>query len=330
MTKTFKNLCIVSDEFKVDDATTIKANEANTCEDNRVLFCTTLASISRGKALSANPSVRFDHLKKEAAPSYYDYIKNGDKASKTPSRPLEFVPVVVKGYCKGRYGNVNICLELKSTEGYKVDYEFDLASFNNKIGRFSYVVKDLKGKYDIIVYTNLRCLLNAGINYYHVPFNTKEELSAFKAVRVRAPMFVFNHLVTHTALSKEARSERVVNMLDLDAGTIFGYEAPFDQPFWYPESITPDEFNMMVHGMSMSDVFEYLKNKKFPKEIYQRAILEWRYKDFVLVAWDNEYTWRHLFLERGAEDYNNWTQQETKDVVGCIKDVISGVAPLSN
>lgn len=296
------NLGTVTNELYVDEVTNeiYPASYCNANEDHRVLWCTNLASISRGKFISANPQARFNLLKKEAAP-----LENDNSNTKTPSRPLEFIGVVLTGILKNPR---EIDILTQHVTGFNNRHNFTLVDFINKIGRFSYmeyVERDV-----VKIYTNMRAVLNAGIPYNEVPYNTPEECKSFKAVRVTCPMFVFNHLVTHTALSKEARSERVVDIGQID--------------YWYPQNILPDEFMNLFQNKSQVEVWNYLQEKGYSKEIYQRAILEWRFKTFVLCAWDNEYTWQHLFLERGAREdrYTNWTQEETKKVVKAIKKVI--------
>lgn len=322
MTKSYKDLCWVTNEFKYKDKV-LTADMCNTNEENRILFCTTLASVSRGKFVSNNPEVRYKALLKEASPCDETPVGSFDQeVTGTPSRPLEFIGVMLKA----KLDKDKVILRLFTESGNILEKEFIFQNFNNLIGRFSYIKSGNDTMYPLDIYTNMRCLLNAGIKYEYIPYNTQEELNSFKAVRVRAPMFVFNHLVTHTALSKEARSERVVDFLSdkYDEELFDFYPEPFNKPFWYPSCISKDEFECLLTEKSFIDVIKYLKDeKKLKKEIYNRALLEFRYKDFMLVAWNNSFTWEHLFLERSATDrYKNWTQEETRLTVKTIKEVL--------
>lgn len=299
------NLGFVIDQLAYDENEQrwIDASEANSSEDYRVLWCTSLAAISRGKTISKNPTARYNLLKKEAAP-----IPSRFQDRQTPSRPLEFIPVVLKvrsGLVNGTSSFNVYSIYLKNT--IKV---LDREDFFNYLLRFSYTVN--VDADTIMIYTNMRAVLNAGIPYEEVPYNTKEECQGFKGVMITCPMFVFNHLITHTAFSKESRSERVTDVSDIK--------------YWRPAGITEERLKSMLELESQKDIWESLKAEGFKKEIYQRALLEWRYKSFVMVAWSNEYTWEHLFLERSANEeiYTNWTQEETKKVVKTIKEVIGG------
>lgn len=289
--------------YDADRQTWLNPEEANASEDNRVLWCTSLAAISRGKTISNNPTARYNLLRKEAAP-FPTWFGN----KQTPSRPLEFIPVVLTVRDRTEHG-------IKMSTYYEIDLKttkktMDRSEFFNRLLRFSYCETIDSNLF--LVYTNMRAVLNAGIPYEEVPYNTPEECKGFKAVMVTCPMFVFNHLITHTAFSKESRSERVTDVSQIK--------------YWRPNEISEERFKSMLELESQKDIWESLKAEGYKKEIYQRALLEWRYKSFVMVAWSNEYTWQHLFLERSAieEVYKNWTQEETKKVVKTIKSVIEG------
>ena len=80
----------------------------------------------------------------------------------------------------------------------------------------------------------------------------------------------------------------------------------------------------MVNKLSTTESQELLRTLGYKKEIYQRAMLELRYKEWVMVGWANDSNcWEHLFLERSAREdiYKNWTQNETKAVVKAIADL---------
>lgn len=310
VTASENNVALVSDEFRYqgnDSDIVLKASMGNTSEDNRVLWCTTLAAISRGREYSQNPNVRYKQLLKEAAPN------NAFKVG-SPSRPLEFIPVVLD--CIWRHDIDSVALKMKDDI---VSY-LPQSTFINTLAKFGFISNE-DGSKEFKLRTNMRAILNAGLNYDWIPYNTEEECNDFKAVKIRAPMFVFNHLVTHTMLSKEARSERVVDYSNEVLNT--RYPEPFNKPFWKPAEVSDDMLQDFLYRMSFVDVIEKLKELGLPKEIYQRAILEWRFKDFIMVGWNEDVTWKHLFLERGAtSDYENWTQKETKETVVAIKTTL--------
>ena len=83
----------------------------------------------------------------------------------------------------------------------------------------------------------------------------------------------------------------------------------------------------MVNKMSTIETQDLLRTLGYQKEIYQRAMLELRYKEWVMVGtMEDSSTWEHLFLERNATDaYKNWTQEETRLVVKTIKEAFEDV-----
>lgn len=326
-----------------DDPSVIRAIDANTSEENRIKYVTDLASISRGKTESANPPTRYRQLLKEAAPNE---LSNGNE---TPSRPLEFLPVI----CSIVYVLDRVTIYLK-----KCPIVMSIEDFNNRIMKYSYIKYHTDKDNGIKVYklyTNMRALLNAGIEYDNIPYNTREEFldsnnkPIFKAIKIKAPMFVFNHLVTHTQLSKEARSERVVELnsdnywipqdlfdryvkivkdpdhkdyieLVIYGGTMYSGD--------YSPTKNKHDNNAIIQGLlrdhSQKAVAKLLKILGYKREIYQRAMLEFRFKEWLMVGYTiNPDTWEHLFLERGAkpEEHKNWTQHETKLTVQTIRSL---------
>ena len=191
-----------------DTPSSVNVNLANLNEENRIKFVTDLAAVSRGKQESTNPASRYKHLG-------------------TASRPLEFLRVIMKYRIEGFNGDLEITLlDVKEHPVAVVDSD----TWFNKIARYSYIEHNHSGNHSVsgYLYTNMRALINAGIPYDKIPYNDKSDFIgkdnkplAF-AVRVSAPMFVFNHIVTHTALSKEARSERVTALDTSD------YWLPYD------------------------------------------------------------------------------------------------------
>ncbi len=297
-------------------------DRANDDEANRIKYVTELAAISRGNHKSNNPATRYKQLLKEAAPVTK---RTGDLSdSKSPSRPLEFLPVIVRV----KFANV---LLLSSTDLFVTicGIPFTLEDFNNFLGGSMGYLRDDK------LYTNMRALLNAGIPYEEIPYsNSGDDYSSFKAVRLNTPMFVFNHLITHTALSKEARSERMVDISDVD------YWLPVNFREKLYEAVAGGnkaveyllEFNnrdllvkALLTDFSQVGIQNLFKGLGFNKEIYQRAMLEFRYKEFVIVGWDlDPKKFKHLIIERSAapELYENWTQESTRETVAAIRTVL--------
>lgn len=379
--------------YVTDEVSAVPVNQANLNEENRIKFVTDLAAVSRGKHESNNPAKRYEQLLKEAAPNDTKYrlrcpacqstkiithypnvvactecrnnvLEEHPEYSEwvivhegTPSRPLEFLPVLLEGQVMtGTPFRVGICTK----SGNRLTMHAE--DFMNNITKFGYIVfnEEPHEQHAFRVYTNMRACINAGIAYSDVPYNTPEELASFKAVRVKAPMFVFNHLVTHTALSKEARSERVTAL----SGTDYWLPDDFrERVYAYMHTVSEEEstavtknhfklatsllsevtYDGMVEclisnhrlktnsapfipaDISQDSVQQFFKTLGYPQEIYQRAMLEFRYKEFILTGWAiNPNTWEHLLLERSAlpELWENWTQKETRTIVEAIGKIV--------
>lgn len=200
--------------YVTDEVSTIPVAESNLNEKNRIKFVTDLAAVSRGKDASNNPAKRYASLLEEAAPTAeeIDYVNRftneGEKKvyKNSSSRPVEFLAVVIK-YNVNTDG-LDPIVELLDTKGNQLmeDGEaicLSFIAFSNMIARHSYIDGDT-------IYTNMRCLLNATIPYEAIPYNTPEELKNFRAVKAQIPLFTWAQVPnTHTAISKEAQSDRV-------------------------------------------------------------------------------------------------------------------------
>lgn len=134
--------------YVTDEVSSIPTYLCNFNQEYREKFVTDLAAISRGKLESSNSKARYKALLTEAATNSNPNLLN---YKGTPSRPMEFIGIKTKIYHNGTKIIVN-------------DTIFTFEQFNNWIGRFSYIEND-------ILYTNLRCLLNAGIYYEAIPYN---------------------------------------------------------------------------------------------------------------------------------------------------------------
>lgn len=299
----------VTDKFVKDEKDYwMYAYEANMSEEHRSKFVSDAAAISRGKFKSNNSKTRFKSLLKEAH-------------GKTPSRPVEFCPVVLHVYFLKNKAHIH-------TLDQKVISVLDMDRFSNELAGHSYIEGD-------ILYTNLRALLNAGIPYDKIPYATQEEVNEyygpFKAVRVSAPMFVFNHLVTHTMLSKEARSERYVEMDNSDYWLPSDFEERLESlaKDKYPHLFSNEDWDIysikkfLLDVASQKEVMGFFKSLGYKREVYQRAMLEFRYKTFIMVGWSNDpKRWEHLINQREAGKTKSHTQLETRKTVEAIAKVI--------
>lgn len=289
---------------------TYEAERANSSEEARIAFAANLASISRGRDESSNPEARYKHLLKEAA-------------LLSPSRPIEFLPVYFEFEV---YGN-RVILHLKDNK----QSNMPLDKFMDTIGKFGFIENMDRGMF--LCKTNLRAMLKADIPYEDVPYN--DVCKGFRVFKMQIPMFVFNHVVTHTMLSKESRSDRVVRLnkgnywvpediverirnTDIEERRAVMLESGVKKAY-YKLRDTLDatkHYNSFVIAMlsiPTADLMGLLEALKYPREIFQRAVLEMRYKETILAAWEHEFTWLNFLRERGgSDDWKNWVQKETK------------------
>ncbi len=164
--------------YVTDEVSSVPTELANLTQETREKFVTDLAAVSRGKDESKNPSARFKALLKEAAPNSKEDIVDGFEGC--PSRPLEFAGVIVEFMELTDHNNESYWTIVDATEkdkNYDPDYDMHLANvrlsktdFYNKIVRFSYVEDCQWNPSGLLVYTNIRTLLNAGVKYDDIPF----------------------------------------------------------------------------------------------------------------------------------------------------------------
>lgn len=338
--------------YVTDEVSEIPTYLANASEGNRQKFVTDLAAVSRGKSSSNNPALRYKKLLKEAAPKFkgldgykiaMECINDKVSMGKSPSRPLEFLPIIV-----------HIFLDAGAVTMWKTNYsdsddpifEFkDLAEFNNSLGNHSYLEKIPDEDNLYRCYTNMRAMLNAGVPYDSVPYARESDLpfyKEFKALKARVPMFAFNHLITHTALSKEAQSDRVTKdgeyWLPSDLRKrAYEYNDVEDTSYrevyteWTEVSasiLSFEDRNKLVSkllSLSQNVVQAYLKALGYEQEIYQRAMLEFRYKEVVMTGWyNNPKTFRHFMIEREAYPtlHESWVQNETRLLANGVREVL--------
>ena len=325
--------------YVTDEVSKIKPYQANTSWSNRYTFVTDLAAISRGKYESGNPSLRFQHLLKEASTNIdcntinngglHTIKSNGKIAS--ASRPLEFLPVVLK------------------FEGNKIkllDSELEITNYNF----FKHTYHEGNK-----IYTNFRHIYNWLVHVENktveealtlIPFNTEEELKDFKAIRVSSPFIVWAQLMTHTQLSKESQSDRVStnnsywlpsDLITKIKGLAFDLEKYPELEEFYKGYTTgyfgPDTqklehdtlVDIFLNKIPQNRVQKFLQDLGYKREIYSRAPYYFKYKEMVMTGWANDpETWGHLILEREAfpEHHKSWVQKETADTAKAIADII--------
>jgi len=316
--------------YVTTEVSSVDMFEANTCEANRVKWVTDLAAISRGKYEAKRPEARYRALMKEAALG-------------TPSRPFEFLPVILGA----KVTSANKVLIYDTLKKDRIE-----AVFNNPIKEMSF--EDFHNNFggpmgfvlDEKLYTNMRACINAGIPYDKIPYNTPEQIKEgkFFTIRGKAPMFVWAQVPnTHTFLSKEAQSDR--------------YAPKFD--YWFPDDFiertreyckeykhnkeatneqlkigpriclittmeTDGERIDFMKSISQEQVQLLFEELGYKAEIYTRALYYFKYKEFVVTGWGiNPKVWNHLFNERNANKdvWKNGTQKETEQLVVAIKEL---------
>lgn len=298
------NLGYVKDIEYVDESLNIriKSDQANSSEQNRVLYLYHIRSLLRlpptGKIQP--PRLIYNTLSKENSPLEHDLNNKG-----TPSRLFEFIPVVFTYQydTANRYVMLYIKKPLSSFFGMKMDID----RFHHLLLRFSYSCKITDKKY--LIKTNMRACLNAGIPYSYIPYNTPSEIDTYKIVEIYAPYFALTKIMEHTLLSKEIKYEK---------------NETKDSDYWYPSSIDEDQF-LDLKSMTQDDIYKTLKQYKLNKEIYGWAIQGWRKKNLILGGWNEDLTWKHLFLEKNArtDRYINMTPKEVSSIVKTVKDHIN-------
>ena len=301
-------------------------------------------------------------------------ISSRPKSSQSSiSSIFQFLKVKVNYYLETFNGKQYVTLYDKDRNNIIID-NYPYHKWLNDIARYSYAGSEVltytegynKGDtyYRDYLITNMRALLNAGIPYEKIPYN-KEGLGKYgvRAVKIKAPMFVFNQLMTHTAFSKEARSERVTKLDPNDFWLPPDFEDKLStymyKKFKDERSMFLGDYRSFVHiedersttiierntdgsyilkdiagirdvltnELSQNSIRSIFKDIGYKNEIAQRAMLELRYKEWVMVGtMKDSSTWEHLFLERNATDvYDNWTQEETRLVVKTIKEAFEDV-----
>ncbi len=318
---------------RLSNVSLIDTTRSNTDEQGRIEYISSIAIITRG----------LTEIKEERKPKLYqDLLVEG--FGKTANRVFEFLPVVLKDV-----SFEGLCLTFEDISSNSVTLTKE-QSLN--ILKYSY--------YDIdanIIYTNMRCLLKAGIPYESVPYNTEEDLNNFKVIDMNIPMYIWAQLYTHTQLSKLSESDRVsknpcwdVNSLELPEDfinrivehiilskkVIALYKkgtCDINDEEWVKfktyELFQKNDFKenptielvkeYLIKYMSSDDLYKLFKLLGYKKEICSRAIYYMRLKHSLFAGWKcDPNVWDNLVNERT----NSWTQEDTKVIANQIKELI--------
>lgn len=337
--------------YVTDEVSNISNTECNLNEENRIKWVTDLASISRGKYESKNPKVRYDQLLKEASPTMKDLnpskeriwlvykpdnkdnhwiVADNDELNGRPSRPLEFLPIIY-GFeeIKETEFESKVILTYKKGDDL-IKLQCSGHHFLNTIAKHSHI-------YQGILYTNMRTMINSGLDYKYIPYSDSPLYRSFKAIRIKVPMFVFGQLMTHTMISKESQSDRVAESTEywlpndfieklieyninhpkmqanistdnkdvLTADTVNAilnlrmYAVSIRNNETTREEVHNNLVKELLNSYSQNVVQNIFKFLEYKREIWSRAIYYFKYKEMILTGWNNDpEVWEHLFLER--------------------------------
>lgn len=312
--------------YVTNEVSSVQPYDANDSEDDRINFVTELAAISRGKYESKNPKLRFEALMKET-------VNNG------PSRPLEFLPVVVELKLEKIDGDCFPKLILEHIECLCKD----IVRLSNNLLRYGYVKQfiDSGDKFEnrTFLFTNMRALLNFGILYNNIPYSGDlKELyyKHFKVIRAKVPMFVWSQIMTHTQLSKVSQSDRVSKSTDywlpcdllskiknVDKNVLAKYKL-FQNTFI--DNITREMvLSEFLISLPQEQVQNFLKELGYQREIYSRAPYYFKYKEFIMSGWLCDTNgWLNMLTERdgiGTEE-RSWTQKETREFARAVAKIL--------
>ena len=336
------------------DPASVSVLDCLTSVENLEKYVTDLAAISRGKDKSNNPALRFKGLCGECSP-YGDIVrlKNGElPLEPRGSRPLEFVPICVRVRV---YGNIIEGVSNRSYNIYNVydEYvgEIPMERFYNELIRHGhvYTINRTGGYEEFIIYTNLRTLINLKVNYkafIGCKYNKYRD-QKYMILKIKAPMFVWAQIMTHTQLSKESQSDRVTEgEKDYYLPKEF-YRSLFDNQDVYEkhkEDLKDIDFTkedleetereilikFLLNKLSANDCKNLFKELGFKKEIYNRAMYYLQYKEFVVGGYIDNINgidgWTNLIKERTNIElekndkliHKHWTQKETNQLCEII------------
>ena len=300
---------------------------------------TASAAVSRGKNTSKNPDVRYKKLKFEAAPDLNIVdIKNKtipqeeEKLKPQAGRPLEFAPVVLRYMVKDN----EVILMNMSGVGVK---RMSMKDFNNNVMRFSFI-----GDGNII-YTNMRVVVNNGIDEEKVVGDYPDYYKNFFIIKVKAPYFVFAQIRTHSGISQIAESARVLkhDEMYLPENALDKVKEILTEDYIEEEKLNCvgcdycKYADRMLKAESISElvgvlleipvdkVKRILRKSGFKQEIYNRWPSFLEYKTWNMAGWLNDpKAWGHFLLEREAYPnlISSWVQYETHKIADLIREAI--------
>jgi len=198
-----------------------------------------------------------------------------------------------------------------------------------------------------ILWTNLRALVNAGIDYDLIPYNSeisKMLLKTYFIAKLTVPYFSFAQLRTHGQLSQVAVSERYaveneVWLPDDLIDRIKTTDVKLRASKWIKDLVTKssndntdeveillDLREILVNDLTIPEVKSFLKELGYHKEIYNRWYNHMKFKSFIIGGYLHDpYQWGHFLLERNAFPelgIGSGTQEVTAKAVRKLRDLI--------
>jgi len=253
----------------------IDCSNFNLNKENRIKAVTNIASITRGKLGFYSSGVTLDR-------SLRLYNRLLTESDGKALKPFQFIPIKIS--------DTDLFLLLDK-------YKIHIRTYLNEVARFGYWLGSDDGKVLTEFITNMRCLLNLGINEDDIPFNTHEELDGFKVIIGEIPKQVYDHLITHDMISKLSESSR--NKRYLKDVKFFNKEIGDDQ-----------------HKISLLYDVEtgYKTSEQATKDLSSRRLIK-----FTIAGWlPDTFGLMNLLKVRNSKN----TQGITKETVDNIKTLI--------
>lgn len=194
----------------------IDSSKANSSQEERIKFVTDIASVTYGrlgfKDVNLTPKtiarVHSGNLSRVTQKRLNLYNRLLTESAGKASTPFEFIPIRIS-----KFNKVFTQEYIENVIGIKNEDEA-IDWLDNKVKKYSYSVNGT-GTY----YTNMRCLLNAGIKEEDIPFNTPEEVEGFKVILGKIPKIMFDHLLTHDEIkprriAESSRNKKYLNEVE--------------------------------------------------------------------------------------------------------------------
>ena len=339
--------------YVIFDPSSVSVLECLTSETALQKYVTDLAAISRGKDKSNNPKLRFNGLLKECSPSGPIGKLKLDVDPVTPrgSRPLEFVPITLRVRV---YSYIKDGVSSKTYNVYNLyeEYVAEVTSsqFYNELIRHGHVIwcGRNNGHEEFIIQTNLRTIVNIGIDYKSFLGSKygRYRDQKYMILKIKAPMFVWAQIMTHTQLSKESQSDRVTDTekdyylpkelhtnLAKNEEILEKYREYLQDIDLDTEELTEEDrsklIDFLLNVLPAGECKQFFKDLGFKKEIYNRAMYYLQYKEFVIGGnidieggvdgWTNLIKERvHIETSEGKVIHKHWTQKETSELCEII------------